>query len=107
MIFCLVIYDECILSGAVIESNVQIDQSIICDGVVVGAGAVIPRGCVLSYGVVIGAGAVLPEFTRVSRHSADTEEADECDLGSSASLGNGSQGFVWKSHEGMIVYGIW
>jgi acetyltransferase-like isoleucine patch superfamily enzyme len=41
--------------------------------VVVGAGAVIPRGCVLSYGVTIGAGAVLPEFTRVARRDADEE----------------------------------
>ena len=57
-----------------IESNVTIDQSIICDGVVVGAGAVIPRGCVLSYGVQIGAGAVLKEFTRVARRDTEADE---------------------------------
>lgn len=46
----------------------------VCDNVVIGAGAVIPRGCVLSYGVVIGAGAVLKEYTRVSRHDGDDDE---------------------------------
>ena len=51
-----------------------IDQAIICDGVRIGAGAVIPRGCVLSYGVVIGAGAILKEFTRVARQDADEEQ---------------------------------
>lgn len=64
--------------GAIIESNVTIDRAIICDGVVVGAGAVIPRGCVLSYGVTIGAGAVLPEFTRVARRDAE-EEVRHCE----------------------------
>jgi translation initiation factor eIF-2B subunit epsilon len=62
--------------GAIIESNVTIDRAIICDGVKVGAGAVIPRGCVLSYGVTIAAGAVLPEFTRVARRDAEEEVGD-------------------------------
>jgi UDP-3-O-[3-hydroxymyristoyl] glucosamine N-acyltransferase len=59
--------------GAVIENNVSIDHAVICDGVTVGAGAVIPRGCVLSYGVRIGPGAVLQEFTRVARRDAIDE----------------------------------
>jgi UDP-3-O-[3-hydroxymyristoyl] glucosamine N-acyltransferase len=59
--------------GAVIENNVSIDHAVICDGVTIGAGAVIPRGCVLSYGVRIGPGAVLQEFTRVARRDAIDE----------------------------------
>lgn len=57
----------------VLGSHVTIDQAILCEGVRVGAGAVIPRGCVLSHGVIIGPGAVLPEFTRVCRDLADDE----------------------------------
>lgn len=56
-----------------------IDHAIICDGVVVGAGAVIPRGCVLSYGVKIGAGAVLKEFTRVARSDLQDQVRDMAD----------------------------
>jgi carbonic anhydrase/acetyltransferase-like protein (isoleucine patch superfamily) len=47
-----------------------VDRAVICQGVTVGAGAVVPRGCVLARGVVIGPGAVLPEFTRVTRHAS-------------------------------------
>ena len=55
----------------------MVDQAIVCEGVVVGAGAVVPRGCVLSHGVVIGPGAQLPEYTRVSRHQSDYGKVSE------------------------------
>lgn len=66
--------------GVVLGSHVSIDQAILCDGVTVGAGAVIPRGCVLSHGVVIGPGAVLPEFTRVCRDLAEDEVRADCNF---------------------------
>lgn len=48
-------------------------QSILSDGCLVKAGAVINRGCIIGAGCVVGEGCIIPEFTRLTLK----EEADD------------------------------
>jgi UDP-3-O-[3-hydroxymyristoyl] glucosamine N-acyltransferase len=42
-----------------------VEYSMVCDGVVIKEGAVVPRGCMLSYNTVLGKGVALPPFSRI------------------------------------------
>jgi cytoskeletal protein CcmA (bactofilin family) len=64
-----VITDSHLWEGVAVQSGARISDAILCDKVVVKRGAVVPRGCVLSFGVVVGQGIALPEYTRMSRIS--------------------------------------
>jgi translation initiation factor eIF-2B subunit epsilon len=66
--------------GVNIGDNVQASWSILCDHVVVGDGAVIGAGCVLSFGVRIGAGYKLEPHSKLTTRelpSLDTSYEDE------------------------------
>lgn len=69
-----VVVESHLWEGVVLESNVRVSHSIICNGARIKSGAVIPRGCIISYGVTIGQGVVLPEFSRVSLRKKLVEE---------------------------------
>jgi len=84
--------------GVIVESDVKISHSIICNGAVIKSGAVISRGCIISYGVIIGENVKLPEFTRVSI-KADTEDSSsqiikEYDY---EIVGKDGSGFAWSN----------
>jgi translation initiation factor eIF-2B subunit epsilon len=50
----------------VIGDNVTASHALLCEGVVVGAGATISPGVVLSYGVVVGPRHTVPAYAIVS-----------------------------------------
>jgi translation initiation factor eIF-2B subunit epsilon len=52
--------------GVVIGDNVTASHALLCEGVVVGAGATISPGVVLSYGVVVGPRHTVPAYAIVS-----------------------------------------
>jgi hypothetical protein len=57
----------CFSKDVFIGEYVEIDNAIVCDGVVIENNCRVPRGCVLSYGVVLKEGTSLDPFTRLSK----------------------------------------
>lgn len=51
----------------VIEDNVTIHQAIICDGAVIKAGSIIPKGAIVSFNVVVNAADQLGDFVRLTK----------------------------------------
>lgn len=56
----------CSQDGVVIGDNVTASHALLCEGVVVGSGATISPGVVLSYGVVVGPRHTVPAYAIVS-----------------------------------------
>lgn len=52
--------------GVVLGDNVTASHSLLCEGVVVGAGATVQPGVVLSYGVVVGPRHTVPAYSVIS-----------------------------------------
>ncbi|CAB1326812.1 unnamed protein product [Coregonus sp. 'balchen'] len=98
-----------------ISSNVEIHQSVVCDGAVVKEAVRLNKQCVLAYNVEIGPNLSLPEGTVVSMHHPEEEEEDDDDeflsddqeVGHSkdktrqkafnpAEVGPEGKGYIWK-----------
>eukprot|EP01038_Epipyxis_sp_PR26KG_P007435 gene7435-10131_t len=94
-----VISESHIWQGAIIEPNVHITQSIICNNAIIKQGAVIPRGCIISYGVIIGEGVALPEFTRVSAKYMEDESVLDPKQPYDTIIGPDGVGYVYHSTE--------
>jgi tetrahydrodipicolinate N-succinyltransferase len=56
----------CLQDGVVIGDNVNASHALLCEGVVVGAGATISPGVVLSYGLVVAPRHTVPAYAIVS-----------------------------------------
>ncbi|CDQ82535.1 unnamed protein product [Oncorhynchus mykiss] len=99
-----------------VSSNVEIHQSVVCDGAVVKEAVRLNKQCVLAYNVVIGPNLSLPEGTVVSMHHPEEEEEDDDDeflsddqeVGHSkdktrqkafnpAEVGPEGKGYIWKA----------
>lgn len=68
------IINSFLFSDVRIESNVELNQVIVCDNATIKKGAKIGRGSIISYGVIIGEGAIIPDYTRVSLRNCMDEE---------------------------------
>ncbi|XP_042560504.1 translation initiation factor eIF-2B subunit epsilon isoform X1 [Clupea harengus] len=105
-----------IWSDVNIASNVEVHQSVICDGVEVKEGVTLKEQCVLAFNVVVGPNITLSEGTVVSMHHPDEEEeededeflSDDADTGHSesvtkqkafnpAEVGTKGKGYIWKN----------
>lgn len=60
-----------------ISANATVTQSILCDDVSIGEGAVIERGCIISYGVKVPPNTIVPEFTRLTTVGASRISSEE------------------------------
>ncbi|XP_010528820.1 PREDICTED: translation initiation factor eIF-2B subunit epsilon-like isoform X2 [Tarenaya hassleriana] len=69
-----------IWNNVTIEDGCEIRHAIICDGVIIRAGAVLQPGVVLSYKVVIGRNFVVPAYSKISLLQQPTEEDSDEEL---------------------------
>ena len=102
-----VIRDSHLWSNTTVHSNVSIVNSIICDDCQVMENASITRGCVLSYGVVIGKDVTLPEFSRISKQTWNSETAKTAENEATFDIdivGKDGEGFIWRALEGAGDY---
>jgi len=78
-----VLLEDCFLwNNVTVEDNAVIRSSVVCDGVTIGADAVVSRGAVLSYNTKVSRGHLVPEFVRVAKFLAssgfgDSDNVDE------------------------------
>ncbi|KAJ8427031.1 hypothetical protein Cgig2_032859 [Carnegiea gigantea] len=95
-----------IWNDVTIEDGCKLVHAILCDGVVMKAGAALEPGVILSFKVVIGEHFVVPAYSKVSLHQQPTVQDSDEELESSELLsfiykvGAGGAGYVWSVCEG-------